>query len=46
MHMTLKSPDSETEYLDEVRQSLLDCLKEEQCAFVQGDARFDALLGK
>jgi len=46
MHMTLKSPDPETEYLDEVRQSLLDCLKEEQCAFVQGDARFDALLGK
>lgn len=43
-HMKLKQPSEE--YYDEVRQSLLDCLKEEQCAFTQGDERFDALLVK
>lgn len=43
-HMKLKQPNKE--YYDEVRQSLLGCLKEEQCAFVRGDARFDALLIK
>lgn len=43
-HMKLKQPSKE--YYDEVRQSLLGCLNEEQCAFVQGDARFDALLVK
>lgn len=43
-HMKLKQPNEE--YYDEVRQSLLGCLKEEQCAFVQGDTRFDALLEK
>ncbi|MGI6664507.1 MAG: helix-turn-helix domain-containing protein [Christensenellaceae bacterium] len=41
-HMTLKQP--EADYYDTVRQSLIDCLKEEQCAFIQGDERFDFLL--
>lgn len=41
-HMKLKQPNEE--YYDEVRQSLLDCLKEEQCSFVQADARFNNLL--
>lgn len=44
-HMKLKQPNSETEYLDGVRQSLLDCLKEEPCSFVREDIRFDSLLG-
>ncbi len=43
-HMKLKQPSQE--YYNEVRQSLLGCLKEEQCAFAQGDTRFDALLVK
>ena len=45
-HMTMKRRDADAEYLDEVRRSLLDCLKEEQCSFVRGDARFDTLLGE
>lgn len=43
-HMKLKQPDEA--YYDEVHQSLLDCLQEEQFAFVRADARFDALLKK
>lgn len=43
-HMKLKQPNKEC--YEEVRQSLLDCLKEEQCAFVRGDERFDTLLVK
>lgn len=43
-HMTLKQPSGE--YYDHVRQSLIDCLKEEQSAFIREDPRFDALLGK
>ncbi|MDL2300921.1 helix-turn-helix domain-containing protein [Lachnospiraceae bacterium OttesenSCG-928-D06] len=40
-HMNLKPP--REEYYNEVRQSLLDCLKEEQFDFIQGDQRFDSL---
>jgi len=43
-HMTLKQPDEA--FYSEIRQSLFDGLKEEQCAFVRGDVRFDALLRK
>lgn len=41
-HMALKQPNEN--YYHKVRQSLLDCLQEESCAFAKGDARFDALL--
>lgn len=43
-HMKLKQPNLEAEYLDGVRQSLLDCLKEEPCSFIREDTRFAALL--
>lgn len=38
-HMKLNRP--REDYYEEVRQSLIDCLKEDACAFVQDDARFD-----
>lgn len=41
-HMTLKQPSGD--YYGDVRQSLLDCLKEDSCAFVQQDPRFAAWL--
>lgn len=40
-HMAFQQP--REEYYDEVRRSLLDCLKEDQCAFAHDDARFAAL---
>lgn len=43
-HMALKQPNEQP--YDDVRQSLRGCLKEEQCAFIQGDSRFAALLEK
>ncbi|MDD3919820.1 MAG: helix-turn-helix transcriptional regulator [Eubacteriales bacterium] len=45
-HMKLTQPDSQAEYLDMIRGSLLDSLQEEACAFTRGDARFEALLAK
>lgn len=49
-HMTLKQPDTKKKdyqnYFDEMRQALSNSLKEDQCAFVRKDARFDALFGK
>jgi hypothetical protein len=42
--MNLKQPS--TEYIEEIRQTLLAGLENEECAFVHQDPRFDALFNK
>ncbi len=43
-HMNLKQPS--TDYIEEIRQTLLAGLEKEECAFVHQDPRFDALFNK